>query len=241
MTAVIPAGRADGSQRAAVDAALLVLERMGLAPADLLPGPREAAQAPTFAEYVPVVAAAVTAGTRCAYGSYWNRVIEHWGDRRLDEVTPSQIRQLMACVKANVVARRNARGGRSAAEHLVAALRCLYARAEDDGLITPARDEEDMVVVMGTSRVRAEARSRPQRRMIRSRAAGYCAVAALPVATSGCLRGPCVMICGEITQFIQYASARSATTPPPISSTSSTAAWPTIPSAKSSTPSSATT
>ena len=33
--------------------------------------------------------------------------------------------------------RRNARGGRSAAEHLVAALRCLYKHAEDDGLIDP--------------------------------------------------------------------------------------------------------
>jgi hypothetical protein len=138
MTTVNPAAPAGASQQAAVDAALLVLERMGLAPADLLPGPREAAPVPTFAQYVPVVAAAVTAGTRRAYGSYWNRITEHWGDRRLDEITPSEVRQLMAHVKANVVARRNARGGRSAAEHLVAALRCLYARAEDDGLITPA-------------------------------------------------------------------------------------------------------
>ena len=44
----------------------------------------------------------------------------------------------MAYVKTHVVARRNARGGRSAAEHLVAALRCLYRHAEDDGLITEA-------------------------------------------------------------------------------------------------------
>ena len=36
------------------------------------------------------------------------------------------------------MARRNARGGRSAAEHLVAALRCLYKRAVDDGLIAEA-------------------------------------------------------------------------------------------------------
>ena len=36
------------------------------------------------------------------------------------------------------MARRNARGGRSAQEHLVAALRCLYARAIDDGLISEA-------------------------------------------------------------------------------------------------------
>jgi hypothetical protein len=37
---------------------------------------------PTFAEYVPVVSAVVTAGTRKAYGSYWNRVVEQWGTHR---------------------------------------------------------------------------------------------------------------------------------------------------------------
>ena len=44
----------------------------------------------------------------------------------------------MVYVKTRVVARRNARGGRSAQEHLVAALRCLYRRAVDDGLIAEA-------------------------------------------------------------------------------------------------------
>jgi hypothetical protein len=38
------------------------------------------------------------------------------------------------------VTRRNARGGRSAQEHLVAALRCLYRRAVEDGLISEADD-----------------------------------------------------------------------------------------------------
>jgi integrase len=82
----------------------------------------------------------VSAGTRRAYGSYWNRIVEHWGGRRLDEPTPSEVRQLMTWVKTNVVARRNARGGRSAQEHLVAALRCLYRRAVEDGLIAEADD-----------------------------------------------------------------------------------------------------
>ncbi len=134
MTAVSP----EASRQAAVEAALLVLARMGLSPADLaaIPPPRK--PVPTFAAYVPVVAAAVSTGTRRAYGSYWNRVIEHWGGRRLDEPTPSEIRQLMAYVKTHVVARRNARGGRSAEEHLVAALRCLYQRAVEDGLIAAA-------------------------------------------------------------------------------------------------------
>jgi integrase/recombinase XerC len=94
---------------------------------------------PTFADYVPVVSATVTAGTRKAYGSYWNRVTEQWGARRLDEPTPSEIKQLVVYVRANAVSRRNARGGRSAAENLIAALRCLYKHAEDDGFI----DERD--------------------------------------------------------------------------------------------------
>jgi integrase/recombinase XerC len=134
MTAVNP----DSSHQAVVEAALVLLERMGLSPADLAAVPQPRKPVPTFAEYIPVVAAAVSAGTRRAYGSYWNRVVEHWGDRRLDEPTPSQIRQLMVYVKTHVVARRNARGGRSAEEHLVAALRCLYQRAIDDGLIAEA-------------------------------------------------------------------------------------------------------
>ncbi|MFI7335960.1 tyrosine-type recombinase/integrase [Micromonospora aurantiaca (nom. illeg.)] len=65
-------------------------------------------------------------------------MVEHWGQRRLDEPTPSEIEQLAEYVKAHVVSRRNARGGRSAAEHLIAALRCLYKRAVADGLIAAA-------------------------------------------------------------------------------------------------------
>src|SRR5580700_9181435 len=94
MTAVHP----EASRQAVVEAALVLLERMGLSPADLAGVPQPRPPVPTFAEYIPVVSAAVSAGTRRAYGSYWNRVIEHWGARRLDEPTPSEIRQLMAYV-----------------------------------------------------------------------------------------------------------------------------------------------
>jgi site-specific recombinase XerD len=139
MSAVSPAAPAV-SQQAAVEAALVLLERMGVSPADLVTTPRNQQRVPTFAEYVPVVSVAVSAGTRRAYGSYWNRIVEHWGTRRLDEPTPSEIRLLMTWVKTHVVARRNGRGGRSAQEHLVAALRCLYRRAVEDGLISEADD-----------------------------------------------------------------------------------------------------
>jgi integrase/recombinase XerC len=104
-----------GTQDAAVGAALLILERMGLSPDDLSAVPRQRPDMPTFAAYIPVVSAQVTAGTRKTYGSYWNRITDQWGGRRLDEPTPSQIRAFMLEVKSQAVVRRTSRGGRSAA------------------------------------------------------------------------------------------------------------------------------
>ena len=92
---VAPASPA-ASQQAAVDAALLILERMGLSPDDLTATPRQRPAVPTFAEYVPVVAATVTPGTLRAYRPYWRKVVEQWGERRIDEPTPSEIKQLVA-------------------------------------------------------------------------------------------------------------------------------------------------
>jgi hypothetical protein len=94
------------SQQAAVDAALLVLKSMGLSLADLTAAPAGRPPVPTFAEYVPVVAATVTRGTLRAYRPYWKRTVEQWGERRLDEPTPSEVKQLVAYVKANAVPRR---------------------------------------------------------------------------------------------------------------------------------------
>jgi integrase/recombinase XerC len=123
-----------GASTAELETARLLLARMGINPDDLLNmAPR--AQAPTFAEYVPIVSAAVSAGTRRVYGTYWNRAVARWGQRRLDEVSASDIERFTEDVKRNVVVRRNARGGRNAAEHLISALRCLYRRAVADGLI----------------------------------------------------------------------------------------------------------
>src|SRR6266567_8884166 len=138
MTITGPDARSAAPGQAVADAAMLMLERMGLTPADLLATPAARPPAPTFAVYIPVVSALVGDGCRKAYASYWNRVTGQWGSRRIDEPTPSEIPQLVKHVRASVVPRRNSRGGRSAAEHLIAALRCLYKHAEEDGLINPA-------------------------------------------------------------------------------------------------------
>jgi integrase/recombinase XerC len=88
-----------------VDAARLLLARIGLTADDLL---TTRPPLPTFTEYIPVVSAAVSDGTRRVYNPYWNRIQTHWGHRHLDEPTLSQIKQLAEHVKTNVVARRNA-------------------------------------------------------------------------------------------------------------------------------------
>src|SRR5690349_3980521 len=53
----------------AVAAARLLLARLGLTATDLLDTDAPASTVPTFAEYVPVVAASVNTGTRRVYGS----------------------------------------------------------------------------------------------------------------------------------------------------------------------------
>lgn len=123
-----------------LEAARLVLARMGVAPEDLVGSAADSCVVPTFAEYVPVVQQAVSAGTRRVYGSYWKRVLEFWGQRRLDEPTTSEIKQLAEQVRAQRVLRRNARGGRSAVEHCIAALRCVYRHAVADGIVSESQD-----------------------------------------------------------------------------------------------------
>ena len=119
-----------------LEAARLLLERLGVSPEDLVGTPASKPQAPTFADYIPEVAKAVSPGTRRVYGTYWNRILEHWGERHLDEPTTLEIQQLAETIRSQVVVRRNARGGRGAAEHLIAAIRCLYNHAVADKLIT---------------------------------------------------------------------------------------------------------
>jgi integrase/recombinase XerC len=124
--------------QAELDAARLLLARMGISPADLIGGATPRPPAPTFAEYVPIVAKTVTDSSRRAYNSYWKKIVEQWGERRLDEPTPSEIKQLGEHIRATVVVRSNSRGGTSAVENFITALRCLYNQAVDDGLVSAA-------------------------------------------------------------------------------------------------------
>ena len=55
---------------------------------------------------------------------------------RIRFCTASELKQLVETTRKNAIVRRNSRGGRSAAEHMVAAIRCLYRNANDDGYLS---------------------------------------------------------------------------------------------------------
>jgi integrase/recombinase XerC len=116
-----------------------LLKQLGITPEQLLTETTAASVAvPTFEEYVGQIAEAVSPGTRRVYGSYWRRICHHWGKRRITEPTPLEIKRLAEGIRSSVIVRRNTRGGRTAAEHLIAAMRCIYRHAVMDGLIREA-------------------------------------------------------------------------------------------------------
>src|SRR6266571_9195171 len=153
-----PASRLDE-----IEAARMLLDKMGISPADLVRAPTDSPGAPTFADYIPRVSGAVSSGTRRVYGSYWSRVVQAWGSRLITEVTASDISQLAEHVKATVVTRRNARGGRGAAEHVIAALRCMYNYAVADGILTES--ENPAARVPKPRRLRSTRRALPDSRL----------------------------------------------------------------------------
>ena len=81
---------------------------------------------PTVGKYITIVEKAVTKGTHRAYRPYWTEIDAEFGRRQLHTVTATELK-----VSAKAVSER----GPSAGEHYVAAARCLWAYAVDDGLI----------------------------------------------------------------------------------------------------------
>jgi integrase/recombinase XerC len=110
------------------------------------------------------VAEAVTAGTRRVYETYWRRVVSEWGERRLTEPTPLEIGRLAEAMKRRAVERGNSRGGRTAAEHLVSCLRCVYKFAVADGLL--AEQENPAVRVSKPRRLASPRRALPDAQLV---------------------------------------------------------------------------
>ncbi|WP_280262980.1 site-specific integrase [Nocardia wallacei] len=120
-----------------IEAARLLLAKLGLTPQQLVEA-TPPVNVPTFSAYIPAIIATMPPSTLRVYGPYLRRIEQAWSQRVITEPTPTELRQLAERTKQQAVVRRNSRGGRSAAESLIAAARYLYRHAEEDRLIRPA-------------------------------------------------------------------------------------------------------
>lgn len=119
------------------NAVRILLSELGLSIEDLqhTQGPT-----PTIAEYLPRVIEASGPGATRTYATYWTRILSAIGERRLDEVTATDIEALMQQAARERVHRRSDRGGTSTREHMVRAMRAIYSRAVADNLILASRN-----------------------------------------------------------------------------------------------------
>lgn len=92
-----------------------MLGHLGITLADLQATVDRRPSVPTFAEYLPRVAAAASPGTQRTYGTYWHRMAVAWGDQRLDSIVATHIEALQREITAGARVRRTSRGGRHVA------------------------------------------------------------------------------------------------------------------------------
>jgi integrase/recombinase XerC len=68
----------DAIRQAELEAARLLLSKMGISPDELLGTAAPAVQAPTFSEYIPGLVETVSPGSRKTHLTHWNRLVERW-------------------------------------------------------------------------------------------------------------------------------------------------------------------
>ncbi|HEY3710752.1 MAG TPA: site-specific integrase [Amycolatopsis sp.] len=121
-------------------AARFLLDRLGVSPSDLLAAESLREDVPTFAGYVPVVAAATPPSSASTWMPYWRVLVEQWGDRRITEPTASELRTLANWVQQRAATRPGNRGGVGAKSTFIAAVRTLYRYAADDKYLAAAQN-----------------------------------------------------------------------------------------------------
>lgn len=95
-------------------------------------GAGPASAIPTVADYLPTVQRASRATISRTYTSYWRLLVAHLGDRRLDQVRTTDLRALANAARTGALTRRNSRGGVSAEENCVAAIRAFFRCAVEE-------------------------------------------------------------------------------------------------------------
>jgi integrase len=103
---------------------------------------------PTVDQYVPRMIAAASPACLRAYGAHWHRAAVLFAGQGLDDLQPSDILALQHHVVPLAAGSPQAtRGGRTAGQSRLRAMRALYRLAETDGLIRPANNPAAQVPI----------------------------------------------------------------------------------------------
>ena len=113
---------------------------LGLNLADLIAADAAGVELPTVGSYVTEIGPTFSASTTATYRPYWRVAVAMLGDRRLAEITVTDLIGVVNEAAARASRRRRASTGRASRETCVAALRALFGRAVAAGLtsVNPA-------------------------------------------------------------------------------------------------------
>ena len=117
-------------------AVLAEARALGLEVADLVAAAGGQTRVPSLADHVAAIEATFTPGTAATYRPYWRLAVVLYGDRRLSELGPLELRAVVGAAAARARDTRPGSTGQSSRESCIAALRALYRRAVDVGMIT---------------------------------------------------------------------------------------------------------
>ncbi len=123
-----------------LQAAQLLLDRLGISAEEILEAETHVLDIPTFQQYIPAVARAASKKSAETWSVYWRVLEEQWGDRPIDEPTASEIKALANQVQVRAAKRPGARDGQSAKGTFIDATRNLYRSAVDDRYIRASKN-----------------------------------------------------------------------------------------------------
>lgn len=99
---------------------------------------RAPGRTPTFAEYLDVVrtaAAATSPGAAKTYATYWRLAADLVGEVPLDRIRKTDLEVVCGAARERAKQNRPGTGGHSAVESMISALRAVFSRAVEDGLV----------------------------------------------------------------------------------------------------------
>jgi integrase/recombinase XerC len=108
---------------------------LGLDLADLIAADNSSTALPTVSAYLAEIEPTFSAATAATYRPYWRLTTDQLGERRLAEITITDLTAVVEQAAARATRNRTGSTGRASRETCIAALRAVFGRAHAAGLV----------------------------------------------------------------------------------------------------------